>query len=366
LSVAPAEVGRRSPRIGLLEGRTGVPLFLLSLRHVADVERAELSSSADVEARARAADHPDDRQAWESLLPFFEAEGTRALVHASPFREDPLTALVGVDRGLDRRSGLSALPLYRDVADLVVVPQASRWLDGERHRQFHTLLFDKLALDPHFFALTDLPLAFSGDDARAWLRGMTSPDAAVLFPWLCREHEVVAPATVAAAAVQRNDERFGIHRLPANQPLARGFRPLRRHSPAELVALVEERLTVWHQFAESATCLWGGATLATPGDDAARFWSSRRTLLAVREAVHRVCEPFVLEPLLTGIEKAVDVALESAFEPLRKFFSNTTKQALTTQVRIERRRGEDVLVVDVQCRLPYALGEVSFRLGMAA
>lgn len=368
LSVASAEVDRPAPRIGLLEGRTGVPLFLLALRGAGETRKFELSSAGDVDARIRAAVHAEDREAWESLLPFFEAEGSRALVHASPLLGDSSEArfdsLVGTDRGLSSRTGLQATAQFRDSADLLVVPQASRWLDGERHRQFHAIAFERLALDPHFAFLADLPLAFDSGDARQWLRGFVCPDAAVLYPWLCREHEVFSPAAVAAAAVQRTDERFGVHRLPSNQPLAGGFRPLRRHSPVELAALVDDRLTVFHQLG-GGTCLWGGATLAARGDEEARFLSTRRTLLAVREAVHAVCEPFVLEPLYPGIEKAVDVALDSAFEPLRKFFQSD-HEPLTTQVRIERHRGEDVLVIDLQCRLPYALGEVSFRLGMAA
>jgi hypothetical protein len=366
VSVVPAEACRPGARVGLLDGRTGVPLVLLFLREVDAPTAVELGSAGDVEARLRASTDPEDRQAWQGLLGFFEAEGTKLVVHLSPRGPDAFESLVGQDRGLQRRTGLHAVSGYREVADLLVVPQASRWLADEAHRRFHARAFTQLAADPHFFFLAELPLAATADEATSWLDGVVCPDAALFYPWLCRDQVPVAPAVVAAAVLQRSDRRFGPHRLPSNQPINGGFVPMRRHSPAELGALVDRRVTVFHRFSGRETCLWGGATLAAAGDDDSRFLSTRRTLLALREAVHRVCEPFVLEPLAPGIEKAVDVALESAFEPLRKFFASATKQAFATEVRVERHCGEDVLVIDVQCALPYVLGEVSFRLGVAA
>lgn len=365
---APTAV-RRAPRVGLLEGRTGVPVFLLFLTSALWEERHEVHSAGDVEARLAQLSDESDRAAWDSVLSFFEAEGTRALVHVQPRsgkRNRFLTELLGENRGLARRSGLHALGYYRETADLVLVPQASQLLGAEEHRLFHQAMFEYLELDPHFFFLADFPANFTGDDAEGWLRNAFCPDAASFFPWLLRGNRIVQPAPVAAAAIQRTDEAHGMHRLPANQSLGGTFRPLLRQTPAQLGNLVDRRCTVFHEFSGQGTKLWGGATLAPREDSTARFLSTRRTLLAVREAVHKLCEPFVLEPLYPGIEKTIDVALESAFEPLRRFFRGDAGDPFTTTVSVQRHHGQDVLTIDVRCALPYALRELNFTLGMAA
>ncbi len=359
----------RASRVGLIDDRTGIPVSLLFLRGISNSQQFEFFSANDVETQIHECTDPDDQAAWKMLLPFFEAEGSRLHVVAHPLSKRKtrvLEEMVGTDRGLLRRTGLQVLKSYREKADTAFVPQASTLLSGAEHRLFHQKAFEFLSQDPHFFFIVDFPTTFSTEDVKGWVKKAVCADAAAYYPHLVRRNEIVSAGPVVAAAFQRNDDLLGIHYLPANQVIRGEFAPVLSQTPAQMEELLSHRVNSFQRFAGHDLRVWGGYTLADRMDLDARFISTRRTMIAIRETIHRICEPFVLEPLSTGLEKIIDVALQSAFQPLRKLFDPEVKNPFETEVSISSKKGQDVIHIDVKCRIPYVLGEMKLSLGVAA
>ncbi len=365
LSIENQTSGRHTSRIGLLRHRTGVPVVPLFLQGISHPFSQELHSMEDIETQILASTCLFDKEAWALLFPFFEMGASHAYVIALPF--DPnhrLSSLLGSDRGLHSRTGIHAIKNFSEVADLVVVPQASQILGFEEHKAFHVSLFDIISPLNHFFMLTDFPKQADETLVESWLKGIYCPNAAAYFPWLRGASRLTPPAIVAAAAFQVSDAAYGINEIPANRPLNEGYQPVRRFRPATLHPLLEMRVNLFHQFGTGDCRVWGGRTLAESVDLDNRFVSTRRTVLALREAIHQICEPFVLEPMQDGLADLVDVALQSAFQPLVKIFDPNAKQPFQTQIAIVPKGTEDILQVDVTFCIPYAVDQMSVSLGL--
>jgi phage tail sheath protein FI len=246
------------------------------------------------------------------------------------------------------------------------VPQASLLLNAGDHLRFHQAVAQLLAEDPHFFFIADFPISMNAEQAKQWAAQCYSPDMAVYHPWLLRGNQPLAPASVVAACFQRNDEIFGVQQLPSNQPIPGGFQCLSRQTPAEMEDLLRHRINTSHVFADGAPLrLWGGATLSDRSDPDARFISTRRMMLAIQESIHRLVEPYVLEPVHSGLEKTIDVALQSAFQPVRKRFDLDVADPFESQVFLRNLGGQEGIEIQVRCRIPYVLHEMKFSLGVA-
>ncbi len=369
LSIDSQATGKMPSRVGLLRHRTGVPVVPLFLEEVKQPTTREVHSLEDIETQILSSSNAWDKTAWETMLPFFEMGGTHAHVVSLPLpssREERLAGMIGTDRGLRHRTGLNALKSFSEIADLIVVPQASLGLTLEEHRIFYHSLFDTIAPLSHFFTLVDFPKNTDEAQAQNWLRGTICPDAAAYLPWVLLGNRLSSPAIVAAAAFQMSDAQHGINEIPANRSLTGGYQPIRKFSPAQLQTFLNLRLNVFHQFGNGEVRIWGGRTLADPMDLDNRFISTRRTVLALREAIHQICEPFVLEPMQEGLADLVDVALQSAFQPIVKIFDANAKQPFQTNITVHSSGADDVLQVNVTFSIPYAVDQMSVRLGLTA
>ena len=362
---------RNPPRVGLLRERTGVPVFLLYLTDIVETRHLELNSLDDVESEILKSSSAWDKAAWEGLIPFFDAEGVYALVLAlplsSPSSPNLVKDMIGKDRGLKERSGIFSLRGQLEFADLVVVPQASQVLSSKDHRLYYKALFTLLDELNHFFAIVDFPKNFDPATIQKWMKGIVAPNAAAYYPWLIKDNKMINPAASVAALYQATDREMSINELPANKPMARTpnlARPMVKLTPHDLEQCLESRLNVVHLFGNGEVRVWGGRTLAEPLDLDGRFISNRRTLLALREAVHQICEPFVLEPLNENLPHLVDVAMQSTFQGLKRLFDPAAKQPFRSQVNVVSRDREDVLEVNVHYSVPYALDEMAFSLAL--
>ncbi len=362
LSVESSQPLEKSRSVGLLEERTGVPVALLFLDSIQEEQRWELFSSQEVEMQCHQVRSYEDKQAWRSLLPFFDALGKRMFVVAFPKMED----LMGKEKGIGNRSGVHSLKNYRRKADVAFIPQLSTLLNPEQHTRFLHRLAKFLIQEPHFLFLVDFPRILTRAQIFESVRTLECPDMAAYSPWIVSQNEIYPVTPLVAAAIQLSDEQFGVQQLPTNQNLSTSFAPLIKQTPAQLEEMLQNRINTLHHFSSSGLKLWGGSTLAARYDSDHRFIATRRTLLAIQEVVHQVCEPFVLEPIATGLEKAIDVALQSAFQPLKKLFNQEVSDAFMTQVTIDSTPKDPVVNVQVACHIPYVLGEVQFSLGLAA
>jgi hypothetical protein len=368
LGVESTETRRIPPRVGLLRERTGVPVVMLYLQGLTSVIRRELHSLEDVEAEILASTVPWNRRAWECALPFFALEGSSMIALLLPIPCSPTLAdWIGQDGGLQHRSGIHALTTCLEHADLIVVPQASDALSVEDHEVFYRTLADWATARDHYFILGDLPKAtMAAREMPAWLKKAAYPNVALYYPWIMGHERIVPPAIAAAAAYQLSDAAHGINQIPANRTLPNTFRPLIRHTPSQVDGLLEQRINVFQQFDENDLRIWGGRTLADPLDFDNRFISTRRTMTALKEAVHQICEPYVLEPLKESLASVVDIAIQTAFRPILKVFDSNAKRPFETDIAIVSRDTEDVLNVDVRFHIPYAVDQMSFSLGLTS
>jgi hypothetical protein len=362
--------GKRAPRVGLLRENTGVPLFLLFL-HDSTPRSLSLGSFDDVVSQIIAEQLPFNKHAWETLLPFFEAGGQSAHVVTLRLNENPdefLSSIIGDDRSFTQRTGIHVITHFFEYADLVVIPQmSSLFADNPDDLQtFAKTLFSFVESTEHFFLILDLPKKVTPTEFAQWK--WTCPNAAVYYPWLLRDGAAWGPAPAAAAAFQMTDRKSHINDIPANRNLFSqhfNYDPLCRMQPAELKYILEQRLNVFHSFSDADLRIWGGRTLASPHDVDSRFISTRRTVLAVREAISDLCEPYVLEPLHRDLPKFIDVALQSSFQPHRKAFDSNHKQPFQTNVRLVAHENTDVIEVGVKCFIPFALDEIAFELAVS-
>jgi len=365
VSVSQGQVGPwKSPRVGLLHERTGVPVFLIYLRSLEQVRHWELYSVESLEAELVQAS-PEDKAAWQALVPFFLADGTSAHVIALPISSNPdLGELIGHNHGLVDRTGIHALRSFRDHADLVAVPQASMLLTGEDHRLFYENLFNLVTELSHFFCLVDFPRNFTAEDIRNWTKGTICAEAAAYHPWIFQDGVASPPGPVAAAAYQVNDRLNGINDLPANRDIAGQFRPLQNLTPVQVRQLNDTRVNALVQWTRSPMRFWGGSTLADKLDVNARFASTQRTLLAIREAISAICEPFVLEPATNELAQFMNATLQSFFQSSRKLFHPDAAEPFTSSVALRRKAKQDFMEVNISFSIPYVMDQLELSMAM--
>lgn len=365
LEIQGDESRTRRSRVGLLHQKTGVPVFLLYLVDIKEVCTYELFSMEEVETLRYKTLSKSDQEAWRLVKTFFESEGQHAHVVASPLStKNPLKSMLGEDKGLDFRSGIHALRAYVEHADLVVAPQASHILEDREHRRFFSKLFELNTELDHFFVLVDFPKNFDLDRLNKWKKGLQHANAALYFPWLLGNECITSPSPVAAAAYQQNDVQYGIQDSPANRSLPTGYRPLRLFSPMELQQLNGAGLNVLNIFGESDLRIWGDYTLTDKLDFDNKHVATRRTLLALREAINQICEPFVLEPIGPDLAHTIEVSLHSFFQDNQKLLDTTTRQPFKTEVSIENRGGDDVVEITLQLCLPYVVNQMSLSMAV--
>lgn len=363
LRIDQSSLKRSQAKIGLLRGNTGVPVFYFLIDGLAAPLSLELRSLESLEELRIKYSSSSNTVCFNALQAFFETGGTSAHLALMPWNkeESALTQLLGLDRGLTLRTGIHTLRDFREVCDLVAAPQAATLLSTEERNHFYNEL-TRLA-SPHFFTLIDTELTLNVGQIQ--VPEISSPDAAVFLPWL-QWNDVLVPASVmAAVCIQKNDKTRGISQLPVNQPLPQALLPLIQLTPAELGQLTENKMNVFHRFSDGEVRLWSGRTLSQEYAFETQIISLRRTLNAVQEAVSSICEAFVLEPLGDGLSHQVDVAIQSALQPLTAIFSSD-KSPFQTDVTVIRKGFDDILNVNLKVSLPYVLEEVSLSLSMAA
>ncbi|MBY0371893.1 hypothetical protein K2X33_14505 [bacterium] len=349
---------RRIPRIGLVAGRNGVPLFALFLRGLSQPQRRELRSLEQAESLRAQSGAPLDAAAWRAVEAFFLCGGSQAHVLLLPLGDGSFEALVGEDRGLSHRSGLQGVRNWLEKADLLLIPQASELVPADQYVGFCSKVFELLGDDQDMIFLGDLPLSMSLADAEGFSRGLFCPDAAFFYPWLVCGGQPV-PASVAVAAwLQRADQEVGIQELATQIPLAAGVSPLQDISATGRERLLNARINtfLWDR---GVTRVWGGYTLADRANWRGRLIPLRRSCVKLRHAVEQVCEPFVLEAAGEELPVWVENSLQNFLRSVRPLFQRDLQEPFQTAVTLVEMKGEQRLQVQVQYALPHSLERFS-------
>jgi phage tail sheath protein FI len=275
--------------------------------------------------------------------------------------------MLGQDRGIRTRSGIHMLKSFTEFADLVVVPQASQILSAGEHRAFYQRLVEEIGQLQHYFFIMDFLKHQSAQEISQHWKGFHSPDCAAYAPWVLYKGQAFAPGMSVAAAIQLNDAENGLSDLPANRALKGRPTPLYTLHPREVRRLQDMRVNAFQQMGADDVRIWGGLTMADPCDNDFKFLTTRRALLAVKEAVEEICAPFVMEPLQEdSLPSRVEASLSSIFSRVNKLFDPDAKTPFAFKVGVSPMDDEDVLVVDMKYHVPYALNEVSMSLGVNA
>ncbi len=351
---------RGIPRVSLVHGRTGVPLFVLFLKSVSQPGHRELRSLEQVERLRDPSGHQGDMEAWRLIEAFFVAGGTSAHVLILPFPEEGgrLRAMLGTDRGISRRTGIQCVREWAERADLLSIPQATELLDLEGAELFIASVLDLVSSIPGMLYLADLPKACDETAALKMTRPLFCSDAAVFHPWLLNGEQALPPSIGVAAWLQRADQEVGIQEIAGDSPLGGGLVPLRDLSGAVRGRLLEGRINTFLNHLGQAR-VWGGYTLADSADWRTRLIPLRRSSVKLQQAAEEICEPFVLEAAGPELPVAVENRLQGFLRSVRPMFHRDLQEPFATSVRIVEQDGEERIQVGLNYTLPHSLEKFS-------
>jgi len=311
--------------------------------------------------------HAQNTEAWRCVLSFFESEGRWAHVVALPLvakGKGVIKEMIGEDRGITKRSGIYVLQSYFDCADIVVVPQASLLLDAHEHEAFYAKLLAMTESWEHFFVIVDFPSKSNTQRVIELASRLHSSLAAAYHPWLIKDDCLLPPGPMVAAAYQINDQAHNINDLPANRVLSTKLIPLISLRPCELHDCLQARVNVVHRFANQQLRIWGGRTLSASNEKNLKFISSSRTLLAVREAVHQICEPYVFQPTSADVTYEMKRELAEFGQSVTRIFDPAAKLPFYADASVSAEGGQDMFIIDIRFSVPHSVDQLSFSLGL--
>jgi len=358
----------RLKRLGLDTGMTGIPAFLIYLREDINLKNIfSLSSHDEVRILQEKAKCEEDRKTISYLIPFFESGGTRAIVITSKLKgsneDEYLADLIGSNSGYDFKSGIYNLSKASDLADLVVVPQASVLLTGENHETFYQQLTSYIEEIGNYFVLIDTPIRYKVSECVEWSKKVRSSEAAVFYPWVISNNIVAPPAAAIAGIIQNNDKQNFISDSPANRSVNLNWLPVVVSTPAELNYLTENKVNALHYFGQGDIRIWGAYTLTPDNDNNKRNISTRRALKAIEKSLNNICEAYVLEPLKWDISNEVEMAIEEFFNKVPQIFDPTVRAPFQVRAYISKdKASSDILEINIRFKLPNTLDEMNLAL----
>nr|BFD94117.1 hypothetical protein KitaXyl93_54770 [Kitasatospora sp. Xyl93] len=167
------------------------------------------------------------------------------------------------------------------------------------------------------FAVLDAPDATSAlaeDGVLAYREQLTSEHgyAALYYPWLVisdpagRGTVAVPPSGHLAGVYARSDARQGVHKAPANEPIAGAFGVTRVLDVAEQGELNDNGVNVIQAFAGSTRpVVWGARTIAPWQDSTWRYVNVRRLFLFIEESLQEGLRWAVFQPNDLSLRKRV-------------------------------------------------------------
>ncbi len=353
---------KRVPRVGLVAGSNGVPLCVLYFSGITRAFHREFRSFEQVEASRGQSDTALDASAWRHVEHFFQAGGKQIHVLGLSLgeSEDVLKAMMGVDGGVARRTGIQSVRSWEMKADLLVIPQATELLEGQELLCFLQKVGELVTEVSDLLFLMDLPKRFSAAEAEAFTKGLFYSDAALFHPWLIREDQAVPPSIAMAAWFQRADAEVGIQEMASQITLPSPLVPLKEFGVSERRQLLDARINTFLVHA-SQTQVWGGYTLADCADWKARLIPLRRSTSKLRIAAEQLCEPYVLEAVDENLPVNVDSALQNFLRSVRRIFNRDLQQPFTTSVEVVSQEGEERLLVELNYALPHSAERFSLE-----
>jgi hypothetical protein len=203
------------------------------------------------------------------------------------------------------RRALQALEHLDDV-DLVCAPDVSRALEPVLLQQAVLEHCDRSGTR---FALLD---SLSGGDPLVQRDGLVGTNGALYYPWLrTAAGRLVPPCGHVAGVVARSDARVGVHKAPANEPVA-GVLDLEVAVAASTqAALNENGVNALRAFPGRGIRVWGARTLSS--DLAWRYVSVRRIFLTAARWIDATMAETLFEPSTEALWARVRLRLTQYF-----------------------------------------------------
>ncbi|MEU6716722.1 phage tail sheath subtilisin-like domain-containing protein [Nonomuraea sp. NPDC046802] len=241
-------------------------------------------------------------------------------VHAPPANLPAVLADTPLAGGLpDRLDGIEA-PAYEaalaalervDDVNLVCVPDAATLPTVQQRVVEHCeKMGDRFAV---LDAPDAAPLAEGGVLARREQVASERGHAALYYPWITisdpagRGTFAVPPSGHLAGVFARSDARHGVHKAPANEPIAGAFGVSRVLDGAEQGELNDAGVNVLQTFAGSARpVVWGARTTAPRHETAWRYVNVRRLFLFIEESLQEGLRWAVFQPNDLSLRKRVE------------------------------------------------------------
>jgi len=201
--------------------------------------------------------------------------------------------------------GLQALERIEDV-DLVVAPDLMThyrssigFQDSEHVRAVQRAMVEHCEKMHDRFCLLDSLPGQSMQEAIAWRGRFDTSHAAFYFPWVkVRRGEdatiSVPPSGHIAGAIARSDRSEGVHRAPANQPIAGVVDVAQRVRKRDRDICFDHRVNTLSAFPGRGIRIWGARTLSS--DQAFMQINVRRLFILIRKSVEKFAQWVVFEP----------------------------------------------------------------------
>jgi hypothetical protein len=355
-------------RIGLLHRRTSVPAFLMYLEGIEKPFSIPLSSTNDIDSLITKKESSQDLKAWSFVRQFFESGGKRAFVCATPlnssYPDHVLASMIGQDHSYILRSGIYSLKNAVDRADLVVIPQASILLSPHDYQAYCKNLCDWITTQRNLFLLLDLPKGFSIQEAIDWSSTLQCEDAALYYPWLIKDNEIVPSSSYIAAAFQRADEEIGFQENPTNRPIRAEVIPLMKLGVHQSTLLQKHRINSVLSFRDVSALIWGSKTLAFPTSSEFQYIATRRVIKNLSDAITSICDHYVLEPLQNSTIQILQNELDDFCSTHKNLFNDQTIKPYQISVAPTAKTFEPGILVDCSFHLKTCIESLNLSIGV--
>lgn len=247
----------------------------------------------------------------------FLSEAVRAFFGSGGGRCYVLRLAPGAPSTSALRSALGALELLDEV-DLVCAPDIARPIVPRAEAiELEREIVDRCDRGGRRFAVLDsLP---SGDPV-AQADALRSANAALYHPWVRPtpgpdgDPGFVPPCGHVAGVIARTDARVGVHKAPANEPLAMVLDLQASVDAAAQAEMNAAGVNVIRAFPGRGIRVWGARTLSTDG--AWTYVPVRRLFLTAARWIEREFDEPLFEPADRALRARVELRLTQYFDDL--------------------------------------------------
>lgn len=199
------------------------------------------------------------------------------------------------------RTGISGLEGIEEVTLLACPDAVAGYKAGvfslDELKQIQTDMINHCEMMKDRFAILDMPYGIGVDEAISWRKdkmGFDSKYAAMYYPWVKIDGELIPPSGLVAGVYGRVDSQRGVHKAPANEIVSGAIGLERNVSRNEQDLLNPIGVNCIRSFPGQGIRIWGARTLTS--DARWRYINVRRLFSNVEESILQSTNWIVFEP----------------------------------------------------------------------